>query len=302
MKRREFLALAATAALSVHSARDSFADKVGNGDMQLGLTTYMIGAKWTLDDLITNLPKVKIYDLELRTDMKYSHGVELPLGKQERLDVRKRFADSPVRLLGLACSERYDHLDSKQVDQAVEKTKEYLQMCADLGATGLRVFPNSFHKEVPQEKTIEQIIIALRRITQTADDLGQTICLEAHGPVGQLPFMSQIARGVNHKRLRVMLNSDWRDTQGEGLQANLALVKDYLADRHHIHELDEKKFVDSRFYETQTAFLMKTGRPWSCLLEIADVPENRLQRLWTLRRLWEKIYMNAAVANQRAQS
>ncbi|MDD3587220.1 MAG: TIM barrel protein [Thermoguttaceae bacterium] len=296
MKRRDFLAVAAAAAMTAGSAVPAFASLSKDQKLNLGLTTYMIGGKWSLEELVTNLPKAKIFYLELRTDMKYAHGVELTLNKAERQAVRKRVADSPVQLLGLACSERFDHLDSAQVDQAVEKAKQYLQMCADLGGTGLRVFPNSFHKEVPQEKTIEQIITALRRLTQTADDLGQTLCLEAHGPVGRLPFMRQIAQGVNHKRLRVMLNSDWRDTEGEGQKANLDLVADYLADRHHIHELDEKKFVDSRYYETQTEFLMNSGKAWTCLLEIKDEPNARMQRLWAMRRCWENIWNESMAA------
>ena len=288
LTRRNFMAgsAALAATLATGGLLPAASDKPGP---KLGLTTYVIGGKWTIDDLIKNLTAAGIEGLELRTDMKYAHGVELTINAAHRKELRKRFADSPITFVGLASSERFDNPDPKEVEKAIEKTKQYLQLCSDLGMAGVRVFPNSFHKNVPHEKTIEQIIESLRKLTQTADDLQQEICLEAHGNIGTLPNLRKIAEAVNHQRVRVMLNSDFRDTEGAGLEANLQLVAGYLAGRAHIHGLLDEKYVEAKFYERQYAFHKKIGWSGWCLLEIPDAPQDRLGKLKEMKTRWNAI-------------
>ncbi len=288
LNRRNFIAgtAAMAASLGMNPFLSAAMDKSGP---KLGLTTYMIGRKWTIEDLIKNLTEIGIEGVELRTDMKFAHGVELTVNAARRKDLRKRFSDSPIAFIGLASSERFDYPDPQKVEKAIEKTKKYLQLCSDLGMAGLRVFPNSFHKDVPKEKTIDQIIESLRKLTKTADDLQQEICLEAHGDVGTLSNLRTIVEAVGHKRVRIMLNSDFRDTQGDGLEANLQLTADYLAGRAHIHNLLEKKYVDAKFYERQFAFFKKVNWSGWCLLEISDVPNDRIGKLKEMKMRWDQI-------------
>lgn len=257
--------------------------------IKLGLTTYQIGGRWNISELIENLEKARIFGVELRTDQKYKHGVELDLNSEQRSEVKKRFADSPITLVGLASSERFDNIDPAVVDKAVESSKRYLQLCADIGSIGLRVFPNDFHANVPQEKTLDQIADALRRIAPTAADLNQEVCLEAHGSAGLLPKLRQVVEAVNHPKVRIMLNSDFRDTAGEGQKANLALTKDFLAGRMHLHDLLEKRYVVAKYYEVQIAFLKEIGWNGWGLLEISDYPQDRIGRLTQMRERWEEL-------------
>ena len=289
MKRREFLlrSAALTAALTSPFA-------VGNETKkgpQLGLTTYMIGSKWTFPQLIEYLPNFEIFGLEFRTDLKFGHGVELDSPKSRRAEVKKLFADSPVKLVGVACGERYDSPDAAKLEKSIERTKELLQFCADLGSPGLRVFPNDFQKEVPQEKTLEQIAESLRKLAPTAESLGVELRLEAHGNAGLLPHLATIAKAVNNPKVRIMLNSDFRDTKGEGLSANLEMVKPYLAGIAHIHDLTAKNYTEAKFYETQFAFLKNAGWNGFCMLEIGDKPddETRLAEIVRQKKRWDEI-------------
>jgi sugar phosphate isomerase/epimerase len=292
MTRREFLtrsaALTATAITPFAFAREA---KKG---LKLGLTTYMIGSKWTIPELIEFLPRFGIFGVELRTDMKFAHGIELASGKAERAEAAKRFADSPVKLVGIACGERYDSPDAAKLAKAVERTKELLQFCADLGAPGLRVFPNDFHKEVPQEKTLEQIAGALRQLAPAAASLGVELRLEAHGSVGLLPHLATIAKAVGEPGIRVILNSDFRDTQGEGLAANLEKVRPYLAKTVHVHDLTAKNYTEAKFYETQFAFLKRIGWDGFCMIEIGDKPDNeaRFKEIERQKKRWDELVGN----------
>lgn len=268
----------------------SFAAEAKKG-LKLGLTTYMIGSKWTIPELIEFLPRFGIFGVELRTDMKFAHGIELASGKAARAEVAKRFADSPVRLAGVACGERFDSPDAGKLGRAVERTKELLQFCADLGAPGLRVFPNDFQKDVPQEKTLEQIAGALKKLAPEAASLGVELRLEAHGSAGLLPHLETIAKAVGDPGVRVILNSDFRDTQGEGLAANLEKVGHALAGTVHIHDLTAQNYTEAKFYETQFAFLKRIGWNGFCMLEIGDKPDNeaRFKEIDRQKKRWDEL-------------
>src|SRR5512138_259343 len=110
--RREFLTTTVSAALGASvvaalSRQDLFAAEP-TAKLKLGLATYQWGMNWDIPTLIANLIKAGVLGVELRTQSKYKHGVELELSPAQRADVKKRFADSPVTVVSIACSERMD--------------------------------------------------------------------------------------------------------------------------------------------------------------------------------------------------
>ena len=290
MKRREFLLHSAALTAGTILAMPLVAAEE-KGGLKLGLTTYMIGSKWTIPELIEFLPTFGIFGVEFRTDMKFAHGVELDSPRAARTEAAKRFAGSSVKLAGVACGERYDSPDPKVLEKSIERTKELLQFCADLGSPGLRVFPNDFQKDVPQEKTLEQIADSLKKLAPTAEALGVELRLEAHGNAGLLPNLAKIAKAVNHPKVRVMLNSDFRDTKDAGLAENLEMVKPYLGGVAHIHDLTAKSYTEAKFYETQFAFLKNAGWSGFCLLEIGDKPDNeaRFAEIAKQKKRWDEM-------------
>ena len=154
MTRRGFLnrsvaAAAATVSLVVPAAKVLSA---GTGraahKMRLGLVTYLWGQDWDLPTLIANCEKTKILGVELR--VQHKHGVKLGMSADERRAVRKRFADSPVEFLGMGTNECFDSPDPARLAKCMANTKAWLQLSADLGGTGVKVKPNSFHKSVPR--------------------------------------------------------------------------------------------------------------------------------------------------------
>jgi len=100
-------AMGTRAALAAESASKPAGSAV-KPNLRFGFTTFMWGSDLDIPALIETCGKTKARGVELRTQMKYAHGVELTLSAQERSDVKKRFADSPVTLVGIACSEQLD--------------------------------------------------------------------------------------------------------------------------------------------------------------------------------------------------
>jgi hypothetical protein len=66
--------------------------------MKLGTVTYNLAKDWDIATIIKNCAEAKFQGVELRTT--HAHGVEVSLSKQQRAEVKKRFQDSPVELMG----------------------------------------------------------------------------------------------------------------------------------------------------------------------------------------------------------
>ena len=253
--------------------------------MRFGLTTYQWGRDWDIPTLIANCVKAKAFGVELRTSEKYAHGVELELSSAQRSEVKKRFQDSPVAPVGLACSERFDSPDPAKLKASVENAKAYVKLSYDVGSRGLRVFPNDFQKGIPEEKTIEQISDALDTLGKYAAGYGQMIRLENHGSAGRLTTLRKIIDRAEQPSVRIMLNSDAKDNAGEGFARNFNLVKHRLADVLHMHDLKDAAFP----YQLQADLLIDAGwEGWWLVEQSAKVPD-RVQALIELRKAWEEM-------------
>jgi sugar phosphate isomerase/epimerase len=66
---------------------------------ELGVVTYQIAKDWDIDTLIANCIEVGFTGAELRTS--HAHGVEVGLDQAARTDVKAKFADSSVQIVGL---------------------------------------------------------------------------------------------------------------------------------------------------------------------------------------------------------
>ncbi|MHC4682517.1 MAG: sugar phosphate isomerase/epimerase family protein [Planctomycetota bacterium] len=187
--------------------------------------------------------------------------------------------------MGLATSERFDSPEPEKLKAAIENTKAYLMLSRDIGGSGVRVFPNSFHNGVAREKTIEQISRAMNVVGAFAADYGQQVRLEAHGNVGELPTLKAIMDHVDQPSVRLKLNSSTRDTQGEGFEHNFNLVKDLLGDTLHLHNLKDAEFP----YQLQMDLLVKMGWTGWQLLEVSDKVPDRVAALIEQRQIWDRM-------------
>ncbi len=167
------------AALAAGSWHAWAADRKPGSNMAFGMVTYQWGADWDLPTLIANCTKTKVLGVELRTT--HAHGVEPQLNDEQRREVKQRFADSPVTLVGLGSAEDFHRPEPGAVEKAIENTKAFLMLSHDVGGSGVKVRPNDLPKGVPPEKTIEQIGKALNVVGAFGADYGQQIRLEVHG-------------------------------------------------------------------------------------------------------------------------
>jgi sugar phosphate isomerase/epimerase len=295
--RRDFLKTSLGAGVSASMLLGRGASFAGDtskpeSEIEFGLVTYQWGRDWDLPTLIENCEQCRVLGVELRTT--HAHGVEPTLNDHQRAEVRKRFADSPVALVSLGSNEHYDDPDSKILNKAVEDTKAFIKLGHDVGATGVKVKPDSFHDGVPHEQTIDQIGRSLNQLGEFGADWGQQIRLEVHGQCAPLPIIAQIMKIADHPNVGVCWNSNTGDLDGDGLEANFNLIKQRLGATCHVHEPDVHQ-RSGRPYPYQRLFELLVGAGfvgWA-LLEAVGRPENRVEALSEQRKIFEEFRNNA---------
>ncbi len=265
------------------------ADRPGSC-LRFGLVTYQWGRDWDIPTLIANCIKTKVGGVELRTT--HAHHVEPTLSPVERQEVKKRFADSPIKLVGLGTNECYHHTDPAALRKAIEATKAFVKLGHDVGASGVKVKPNDLPKGVSKEKTIEQIGKALNVVGAFAADYGQQIRLEVHGACSPLPIMKQIIDIADHPNVFICWNSNVGDLKGEGLEYNFNLVKKRFGATAHVRRLDSS---DYPFQKLVSLFVKMDYRGWLLLEAGKDVPD-RVQGLAEQAGLFREMVAKAQAA------
>ena len=253
--------------------------------MQLGIVTYNIAANWDLPTIISTCEELGLGGVELRTT--HAHGVEIDLTPAERAEIKARFADSPVELVGLGSAFEYHAPDPAELKRNLDGTKEYIRLAADVGTSGVKVRPNALPQGVPVDQTLAQIGMALREIGAFGADLGIEVRLEVHGrETSHVPHIATVMQVANHPNVRICWNSNEadRDESGE-IGGNFALVADRIA-------LVHINVLHSGYpYRTLFRLLRETGYTGFTLAEIPGCPdlESAKMLLNYYKALWEEL-------------
>ena len=259
-----------------------------NVELKLGLVTYQWGKEWDLPSVIKNCAEAGFGGVELRSTHK--HGVEIALNAEQRTEVRKRFADSPVMLVGLGSACEYHAVDQAAVQRNIDETKGWIDLCRDLGGGGVKVRPNGLPKDVPVEKTLEQIGKSLNIVGRYAANHGVQIRVEVHGSGTQeIPNMKTIMDIADHPSVVVCWNCNPTDLKGEGFAANYKMLENRMGTIH-IHDLRPGK-VDYPWEELFVRLKQCTSQGFTgwCLLEDGAVPTDILAAMKENRAVFDRL-------------
>jgi sugar phosphate isomerase/epimerase len=236
MQRRQFLHAGAAAGLAVTTAAAAPTGKTDTTPkFRLGLVTYNLAAAWDLDTLLRVCKSTGVSPVELRTTHK--HGVEPSLGKDQRKEVRRRFADAGVEIWGCGTVCEFQSPDSAVVKKNIETCKTFVDLVADLGGRGVKVRPNGLPKDVPVEKTLEQIGRALVLCGKAAEDAGVEIWVEVHGPgTSHPPHVKTIMEHCRHPKVGLTWNSNPTDLKDGSVAESFGLLWPWVRSCH-INEL-----------------------------------------------------------------
>lgn len=239
--------------------------------MRFGLVTYQWGRDWDLPTLISNCEKTGYLGVELRTE--HAHKVETDLTSAQRAEVKKRFAGSPVKCIGYGANFEFHSPDPVVLRKNIDQTKEYIKLCHDIGATGIKVKPNDLPAGVPKEKTLEQIGVSLNEAGKFARDYGQLVRVEVHGNHTQeLPNMKTIFEHVTEPNVKMCWNCNDQDLLPPGLEGNFNMVSKWFGDTVHVRELN---IGDYPYRELFNLFKKMDYNGW-ILLEARTEPQDRI--------------------------
>ena len=247
--------------------------------MKLGIVTYNIAKDWDLPTIIKNCAEARFQGVELRTG--HAHHVEVNLNKEQRAEVKQRFQDSPVKLMGLGSAFDFHTPDQAKLRADMAATKDYILLARDVGAPGVKVRPNALPAGVPKEKTLEQIGKSLRELGEFGAGHGVQIRLEVHGKeTSHVPYIKTIMDTADHPNVGVCWNSNQSDLDGEGFEHNFDLLKRKIFTVH-MRDL----YLDEYPFRKLLTGLNATGFAGYCLAEILESPDP-LRILRYFRALW----------------
>ena len=249
ISRRKFIrnSMALGAGLAL-SRQFTACSGISTEKMQFGLVTYLWAQNWDLTSIIKNCEAAGYGGVELRTQ--HAHGVETSLSASQRADVKKRFADSSVKCIGYGSNFEYHSPDPAKVRESIEQTKEYIKLCSDIGASGIKVKPNDLPADVPAEKTIAQIAASLNETGKFAGDHGQLLRVEVHGNKTQeIPVMKAIFEQVTESAVKMCWNCNNQDLLPPGLEANFNSVKRWFGDTVHVRELNDGTYPYQQLFD-----------------------------------------------------
>lgn len=287
VSRRVMLTGLATGIAAATLTRDGFAAQpAAPTPLKLGLVTYNWGKDWDIEELIRNCSLAQFTGVELRST--HRHGVEISLSPAEREEVRKRFADSDVELMGLGSACEYHAADPAVVRKNVAETKEFIHLCHDVGASGVKVRPNGLPRGVPIEKTLHQIGKALNEVAAYGADYGVQIRLEVHGQgTAELPNIKTIMDVADHPGNVVCWNCNPQDLQGEGFDHNYDLVKDRMGTVH-IHDLRKANYPWQALFDRLKVCDAPGFTGWT-LIEEGAIPADIPAAMQENRLIWEQL-------------
>lgn len=289
LSRRNFLqkSVVAGVGLSLIDPFTAFA-AAKKAEMKLGLVTYQWAKDWDLPTLIANCEKTGYLGVELRVD--HAHKVETNLLANQRAEVKKRFADSPVDCIGYGANFEYHSPDPAALRKNIEGTKEYIKLCKDIGATGIKVKPNGIPAEVSREKTIAQIAASLNEVGKFARDFGQLVRVEVHGNISQeIPNMRAIFEQVTEKNVKMCWNCNDQDLLPPGLEPNFNSVKKWFGDTVHVREFNVGE------YPYQQLMNLFTGIKYDgwILLEARTEPADKIAAMNEQMQLFKNMIAQA---------
>jgi hydroxypyruvate isomerase len=272
LSRRIFLkrSLVTGLGLAAIDPLSSFAVQAAKG-MKFGLVTYLWGKDWDLPTLIANCEKAGYSGVELRTE--HAHGVETKLTAAQRADVKKRFKDSKVTCIGYGSNFEYQSPNPAEVRKNIDQTKEYIKLCKDIGATGIKIKPNALPSEVPREKTIAQIAASFNEVGKYAQDFGLLVRVEIHGILTQeIPNIRAIFERVTEPNVKMCWNCNDKDLLPPGLEENFNSVKKWFGDTVHVHELNLPNYPYQQLFNL---FTKMKYNGW-VLLEASSNPADKV--------------------------
>lgn len=181
-------------------------------------------------DEVVALAKKHTYDgIEFRCDSGHKHGVMVESTAPERREFRRKLADADIEPCCLATSLRFVQ------DESVEETLSRIDLAAQVGFPGLRVFCGPLLEDMTIEEAISRVADNLSKVADRASEAGVELWLETHDSVSLAVHTGAIVARVDHPAVGINWDNMHPYRNGEALDVTWNAVGSYV--RHtHFHD------------------------------------------------------------------
>ncbi len=277
-------AISAAALAGASGAESQERPRESASKMHLGLVSYNVAKDWDLETLLKNCPAAGIEGFEFRTT--HAHGVEPTLDSAKRKEILQKCADAGLIQTSLGTVCEFHSPDSAVVKQNIETCRQFIELAKDIGARGVKVRPNGLPKEVPEERTLEQIGKALTECGKMAADSGVEIWVEVHGAGTSLPpNCRKIMDICGHPSVGITWNSNATDLVDGSVKEGFELLRPFIKCCH-INDL-----WGSYPYRELFTLLNRSGYDRFTLIECGFTmkPEDGVPFLKCYKALWKEL-------------
>jgi len=251
--------------------------------VKLGLLTYNMAAEWDLDTILEKCREFGLLGVEFRTDREHAHGVEITTGAEQRAEIRRKCEEAGIEIVGLSSGCQYDAVAADELAANIARTQQHLDLCAELGGGGVKVFGNKLHTNegVPAEQTVKQIGESLHECGEYAKERGVVVRFEMHGDFQSAEQCTEIMRLADSDGVCLIYNCN----PGDPVDGSIRGIYSAVAPRvcHvHLHDLSDAKFPYPELFK----LLRETGYDGWCTTELPDSTD-RDRVLGYYVALWE---------------
>lgn len=215
--------------------------------MKLSLDTWSIGTDLTLKDILELLPANGIPGVEFRCEANQAHGVEPEMSAAERRRVRALLEGAGIEVACLSTGQRFESPDPAVRQAAIERTNQFVDLAADLGCGGIRVFGNDFPPGSDVDEVVRYVGESLRQCGQHAEQVAAKtgahvdVLLEMHGQFYYWEYCLGAVEIADHPHVAINYNCDDRDLVDGSVAYTFDKVK-HLVRHVHLHELENPAF------------------------------------------------------------
>ncbi len=141
--------------------------------MKISFMTFAC-KEWSFKQVLEGAVRHKYHGIEFRTSANHAHGVEPEASADQRKQFRKALEDAGIEPCCLATSLRFVQ------DRAVSDAPALIDLAADLGCPGLRVFCGPLEEGVSRNDAVQIVGENLAQVADHAEKAGVGLWLETH--------------------------------------------------------------------------------------------------------------------------
>lgn len=155
----------------------------------------------------------------------------------------KKMKDKNLKFVDLGSSANMHFGNDPDKQKNLDEAKRFIDLSQQLECPYIRVFPNSFPKDVSHEQTIETIAGNLKTLGDYASHTNVIVLMETHGDCVHVDDIVKIMELTNHKHVGLVWDivNMWSVTK-EPVADVYPKLKKYI---HHTH-IKDAKIVDGK--------------------------------------------------------